>query len=89
MEESAFPIPMFVLWSGPSAKYLSRIVEDSVSLLKKLMVQLIIFLDDILIFLAASIEELILALESLIYLSEGLGFVTKTSKSPLCSPVKT
>lgn len=88
MEESAFPIPMFVLWSGPRAKYLSRIVEDSVSLLKKLMVQLIIFLDDILI-LAASIEELILALESLIYLSEGLGFVTKTSKSPLCSPVKT
>ena len=88
MEESAFPIPMFVLWSGPSAKYLSRIVEDSVSLLKKLMVQLIIFLNDILI-LAASIEELILALESLIYLSEGLGFVTKTSKSPLCSPVKT
>ena len=88
MEESAFPVPMSVLWSGPSAKYLSRIVEDSVSLLKKLMVQLIIFLDDILI-LAASIEELILALESLIYLSEGLGFVTKTSKSPLCSPVKT
>lgn len=88
MEESAFPIPMFVLWSGPSPKYLSRIVENSVSLLKKLMVQLIIFLDDILI-LAASIEELILALESLIYLSEGLGFVTKTSKSPLCSPVKT
>ena len=82
MEESDVPIAMSVPWFGPSTKDIYRIVEDSVSLLRKLMVRLIIFLNDFLI-LAASIEELILALENLIYLPEGLGFVINIKKSVL------
>ena len=73
---------------GPAPKIFRKLLKISVALLRKLMVQPIILLDQknfsaILLIMVASIEELTLARDSLIYLLQGLGFVINIKKSVL------
>ena len=59
---------------GATPKIFTKFLNIILALLRKLMVQLIMFLDNILN-ISASIEELILTRDNLIYLLQGLGFV--------------
>ena len=66
----------------PAPGLFSKLLKILISLLRKLNVWLIIFLDDILL-MAASVEELTLAKDNLIVLLQNLGFLINTKKSIL------
>ena len=66
----------------PAPKTFIKLMRIPISLLRKLYVQLIIFLDDILL-MASSKEELTLARDTLIYLLQNLGFLINCKKSVL------
>ena len=80
MEESVLPVPLPLLWFGTSPKYIHKVNRNSYFSVEKLYVQLIIFLDDILL-MASSKEELTLARDTLIYRLQNLGFLIN------CKPV--
>ena len=63
-----------------TAKIFTELLKIPVALFRKLMVRLIIFIDNTLI-MAASIKELTLARDSLIYLLQSLRFVINIKKS--------
>ena len=65
---------------GPAPSIFMKLMRISISLLRKLYVQLIIFLDDILL-MASSKEELTLVRDTLIYCFQNLGFLIN------CKPV--
>ena len=67
---------------GPAPRIFTKLLKAPISLMRKLNVQLIIFLDDILL-MAASVEELTLARDTLIYLLQNLGFLINIKKSVL------
>ena len=72
---------------GPAPKLFTKLLKTPVALLRKLMVRLIKFPNNILI-MAASIEELTLARDSLIYLLQGLGFVINIKKFSFAALLK-
>ena len=80
--KSALPVPLPLLWFGTSPKDIHKVDESSLSLLRKLYVRLIIFLDDILL-MVSSKEELALVRDTLIYLLQNLGFLINRKKSVL------
>ena len=82
MKGSVLPVPLPLLWFGTSPKDIHKVDESSLSLLRKLYVRLIIFLDDILL-MASSKEELTLVRDTLIYLLQNLGFLINRKKSVL------
>ena len=51
-----------------------------ISILRRINIRLVIFLDDLLIF-GSSMEEILMARDTVIYLLEGLGFVINYKKS--------
>ena len=67
---------------GPAPRIFTKLMKVPISLMRKLNVRLIIFLDDILL-MAASVEELTLARGTLIYLLQNLGFLINIKKSVL------
>ena len=82
MKGSVLPVPLPLLWFGTSPKDIHKVDESSLSLLRKLYVRLIIFLDDILL-MASSKEELTFVRDTLIYLLQNLGFLINRKKSVL------
>ena len=79
MEGSILSVPLPLLPFGTSPKDIHKVDENSHSLLIKLHVRLIIFLDNILL-MASSKEELTLARDTLIYLLQNLGFLINRKK---------
>ena len=65
---------------GPAPRIFTKLLTVPISLMRELNVRLIIFLGDILQ-MAASVEELTLAGDTLIYLLQNLGFLINMKKS--------
>ena len=65
---------------GPAPRLFTKLMKVPVSILRRLNIRLVIFLDDILIF-GSSMEEILMARDTAIYLLEGLGFVINYKKS--------
>ena len=61
---------------GPALRIFSKLLKIPIALLRKLKIRIIIFIDDMLI-IGASIEETIMARDSVIILLEALGFTIK------------
>ena len=61
---------------GPAPRIFSKLLKIPIALLRKLKIRIIIFIDDMLI-IGASIEETIMARDSVIILLEALGFTIK------------
>ena len=68
---------------GPSPKLLTKLIKRPVSILRKLYLRIIVYLDDFLI-LGKTLEEKILRRDTVIYLLQNLGFVKlkEISSSP-------
>ena len=67
-------VPLPLLWFGTGPRMFTKLMKIPISLLRKLYVRLIIFLDNILL-MASSKEELTLARGTQIYLLHNLGFL--------------
>jgi len=67
---------------APAHRIFTKIMKVPIALMRKLMIRLIIYLDDILI-MAPSKKEAILARDTLIYVLQMLGFVINIKKSVL------
>ena len=67
---------------GPAPRLFTKLMKVPMSILRRLGIRLIIYLDDILIF-GSSQEEIELARDTTLYLLENLGFVINREKSEL------
>ena len=67
---------------GPAPRIFTKVLKVPISLMRKLNVRLIIFLCDILM-MSASMEELTLARDNLIYLLQNLGLLISIKKAVL------
>ena len=67
---------------GPAPRLFTKLMKVPMSILRKLGIRLIIYLDDILIF-GSSQEEIEMARDTTLYLLENLGFVINQAKSVL------
>ena len=64
---------------GPAPKVFTKLLKCPISVLQKLKIRLIIFLDDILI-TASTIKELLIARDTLVFLLQNLGFIINAKK---------
>ena len=76
------------LWFGPVPTILKKLLKIPISALKRLMIRVIIYLDDLLI-LGKSMSELFMARDSAIFLLQHLGFVINLKKCVLDSVQET
>ena len=67
---------------GPAPRLFTKLMKVPMTLLRRLNIRLIIYLDDILI-MGSSTEEVLMARDTVIYLLEALGFVINWAKSVL------
>ena len=67
---------------GPAPRLFTKLMKVPVTLLRRLNIRLIIYLDDILI-MGSSEEEILMARDTVIYLLQALGFVINWAKSVL------
>lgn len=65
---------------GPAPRLFTKLMKIPISILRRINIRLVIFLDDLLIF-GSSMEEILMARDTVIYLLEGLGFVINYNKS--------
>ena len=73
-------MPMF--WFGPAPTIFKKLLKISISALKRLMIRVIIYLDDLLI-LGKSVSELFMTRDSAIFLLQDLGFAINLEKCVL------
>ena len=71
-----------MLWFGPVPTIFKRLLKIPISALKRLMIRVIIYLDDLFI-LGKSMSELFMARDSAIFLLQHLGFVINLKKCVL------
>ena len=67
---------------GPAPRLFTKLMKVPMTILRRLNICLIVYLDDILI-MGASMEEILMARDTVIYLLEALGFVINWAKSVL------
>jgi hypothetical protein len=67
---------------GPAPRLFTKLLKVPVSMLRRINIRIIIYLDDMLLF-GVSMEEITTARDSTIYLLESLGFVINYQKSVL------
>ena len=67
---------------GPAPRLFTKSVKVPVSILRKLYIRIIVYLDDFLI-LGKTLEETILSRDTVIYLLQNLGFVINLKKAVL------
>ena len=70
---------MTMLWFGPALTIFTKLLKISISALKRLMIRVIIYLDDLLI-LGKNMSEIYMARDSAIFLLQHLGFVINLKK---------
>ena len=75
-------IPLSVFWTWSSPNLFAKLIKVPVSILRKLYIRIIVYLDDFLI-LGKTLQETILSRDTVIYLLQNLGFVKKLKKSVL------
>ena len=73
---------MPMLWFGPAPTIFKKLLKIPISALKRLMLKVIIYLDDLLN-LGKSMSELFMARDSAIFLLQHLGFVINLKKCVL------
>ena len=73
---------MPMLWFGPVPTIFKKLLKIPISVLKRLMIRVIIYLDDLFI-LGKSMSELFMARDSAIFLLQHLGFVINLKKCVL------
>ena len=71
-----------LIWTFPAPLAFTKLLKGPISLLRKLHVRIIIYLDDMLL-LASSLEDLLLAGDILIFILQHLGFLIGIKKSYL------
>ena len=67
---------------GPAPRVFTKILKIPIAILRRLKIRIIIYLDDMLM-LAKSIQEILIAKDTVIYLLQHLGFVINLKKSVL------
>ena len=67
---------------GPAPRIFTKVLKVPISLLRKLNIRIVIYIDDLLVF-GATLEEVEQARDSVIYLLKNLGFVINYKKSIL------
>ena len=67
---------------GPAPKIFTKLLKVPVSLLRRLKIRIVIYIDDMLV-MAASLEEITMALDTVVYLLQALGFTLNEKKSML------
>ena len=67
---------------GPAPRLFAKLIKASLSILHKLYIRIIVYLDDFLI-LGKTLEETILSRDTAVYLLQNLGFVINLKKSVL------
>ena len=67
---------------GPAPKIFTKLLKVPVSLLRRLKIRIVIYIDDMLV-MAASLKEIIMARDTVIYLLQALGFTLNEKKSIL------
>ena len=65
---------------GPAPRIFTKLLKIPISLLRRINIRLVIFLDDVLL-MAQTIEELLMSRDTLIFLFQKLGFVINLKKS--------
>ena len=81
-EGSIYEFQCLMFGLGPAPKIFTKLLKIPISLLRRLQIRIVIYIDDILI-TASSQEEAKMGRESVIYLLENLGFVINYKKSVL------
>ena len=82
MERKSILIPMSLFWSGTCSQDLHQTFKNPISILRRINIQLIIYLDDILI-MRRGLEEILMSRDTVILLLQRLGFVINLQKSKL------
>ena len=67
---------------SPAALVFTKLLKVSISLLRKLIVRIVICLDDMLL-MASSLEDLLMAIDTLIFIRQHIGFLINIKKSYL------
>ena len=65
---------------GPAPRFFTKLIKIPIAIMRKLNVRLIVYLDDILL-MASTVEEILMARDTLIFLFQNLGFLIKVKKS--------
>ena len=68
-----------MIWFGPASTIFKKLLKISISALERLMMRVIIYLDDLLI-LGKSMSEIFMPRDSPIFLLQHLGFVINLKK---------
>ena len=87
MGRESLRIPVSLFWSRTSPSNFSKIFKVLISLLRRLNIRILIYLDDMLL-MCQSIERLLVARDTVIFLLQHLGFVINLKKSVM-EPVQT
>ena len=66
---------------GPAPRLFTKLLKVPISLLRRIMIRLVIFLDDLLVF-GSSEEEILEARDSVLYVLENLGFIISQYFNP-------
>ena len=82
MVREALQIPLSVFWLRTSPNNFYKILKVPISLIRRLNIKIVIYLDDMLL-LGRSIKEVSIATDTVIFLLRHLGFVIKLKKSIL------
>ena len=67
---------------GPAPKIFTKLLKVPVSLLRRLKIRIVIYIDDMLV-MATSLEEITIARDTVVYLLQALGFTLNEKKSML------
>ena len=81
-EGSLYEFQCLMFGLGPAPRFFTKILKVPISLLRRLQIKILIYIDDILI-VAGSKEAAILSRDSTIFLLENLGFIINLEKSVL------
>ena len=81
-EGSLYEFQCLMFGLGPAPRIFTKLLKIPISLLRRLHVKLIIYIDDILI-VASALKEASLARDTTIYLLQNLGFIINFKKSVL------
>ena len=79
-EEDIYQFLCLCFGLGPAPRLFTKLMKVPISMLRRLNIRLIIFLDDLLIF-GSSMQEILEARDTIIYLLQNLGFVINWKKS--------
>ena len=75
-------VPLSLFWSRSSSSNIYQNLEGTISLLRRLQIRVIIYLDDMLL-MSQTLEELLMSRDTIIFLLTQLGFVINLKKSIL------